>query len=297
MEIRSFAIVLAFATLGTSTLAQAQNTNPIVATNNEIGIAATGTLMNYQEHISPAPTYGSDIESGWMPGFAIHLSGMNNKLTPNLYFAINYNYASGSIAYHGSTSVEHLNTSDNATTNRVLARLGKGFVLSSNNMLTPYVAGGYQNWDRRLQGPGGYNEYYHAGLVGAGVLFQHAFSPRLVVGVDGQFLAVVGAGINVPGTVQVSGPFTVADTGFNGGFGTSGQERIKISADYAMSSQWHIFGGLNFTHFTYTGTKEYPFTETISYNGTPIIQSPGTVKEPPSSTNLFGMELGLAYSF
>ncbi|MHB8849783.1 MAG: hypothetical protein ACYC45_01575, partial [Acidithiobacillus ferriphilus] len=26
--------------------------NPIVAANNEIGLAATGTLMNYQEHFA-----------------------------------------------------------------------------------------------------------------------------------------------------------------------------------------------------------------------------------------------------
>lgn len=295
MKIRILA--LALTAMGLSTLAQAQSDNPIVAANNEIGIAATGTLMNYQEHISPAPTYGSDIESGWMPGFTVHLSGMNDKLTQNLYFSINYYYSSGGIAYHGSTPAEHLNTTDNATTNRVIARLGKGFFLSSNAMLTPYVAGGYQNWDRRLQGPGGYDEHYHSGLVGLGALFQYAVTPRFVVGVDGQFLAVVGGGIDVPGTVTSSGPYTVSDTGFSGGFGTSGQERIKISADYALSRNWHIFGGLNFTHFTYTGTKEYPSLETISYQGTPIVQIPGTVREPPSSTNLFGMELGLAYRF
>ena len=45
--------------------------NPIVVANNEVGIATTGTLMNYQEHITEVP---SDIESGWMPGFAVKYS-------------------------------------------------------------------------------------------------------------------------------------------------------------------------------------------------------------------------------
>ncbi|MHB8237047.1 MAG: hypothetical protein ACYDDD_06240 [Acidithiobacillus ferrivorans] len=49
--------------------------NPIIAVNNEVGIAATGTLMNYQEHITAVP---SDIESGWMPGFAVKYSLMGD---------------------------------------------------------------------------------------------------------------------------------------------------------------------------------------------------------------------------
>ena len=53
--------------------------NPIVVANNEVGIAATGTLMNYQEHITEVP---SDIESGWMPGFAVKYSLMSWNQSP-----------------------------------------------------------------------------------------------------------------------------------------------------------------------------------------------------------------------
>lgn len=75
--------------------------NPIVSANNEVGIAAVGTLMNYQEHL-PSP---SDTESGWMPGFEVKYSLMGNyfsSLPSNLYFAVHYQYNSSSISYKGA---------------------------------------------------------------------------------------------------------------------------------------------------------------------------------------------------
>lgn len=49
--------------------------NPIVVANNEAGIAATGTHMNYLENLSTSP---SDSETGWMPGFAVKYSLMGD---------------------------------------------------------------------------------------------------------------------------------------------------------------------------------------------------------------------------
>lgn len=251
--------------------------NSIVAANNEVGLAAVGTLMNYQEHITPGP---SDIESGWMPGFSMKYSLMGDyfkSMPSNLYFAVNYQFNSGNISYQGALQDKQpYDGTDSATTNRVLARLGKGFTLNHAMMLTPYIAGGYQSWNRHILGPYGYTEDYHSSLVGAGLMFQYAITPRLVSGVNVEGLAMIGGGMkphNVPGVPP----------GYLGSasFGTSGQEKIAADIDYRVYQSWHLYGGLSFTHFNYTGGN---------------LAVPGAF-EPLSSTNLFNMSAGLAYQF
>jgi hypothetical protein len=289
----SMAVALTFMALGFAAAAESQTTmgqsgdSAIVRANNEVGAGATGTLMNYQEHINPGP---SDIESGWMPGFDVKYSVMGDyfsSLPRNLYFAVHYQYASGGIAYHGA--IQRLagsipaDSTDNATTNRVVARLGEGFSLAPDMMLTPYLAGGYQDWSRNIaatsQAPES-GEFYSTGLVGAGALFQYAPTTRLVLGADAEAFATVGGGMTpttYPGNLLGSA-----------GFGTSGEERIALNADYRVIGSWHLYGGLNLTHFNYTGGA----LGTAQIRGLTL-----TGREPSSSTNLFGMDLGVAYAF
>ena len=267
-----------------SDMAQAAtSTNPILAANNEIGIAATGTLMNYQEYFSPAQTHGkSDAESGWMPGFAANYSLMGDYFPslPNLYFDVHYDYASGGLHYQGflqKPGLPNTQTTDNATTQRVLARLGIGFPMGQSALLTPYVAGGYQSWDRNLSAT--QKEHYQGKLIGAGLRYQYVPISRLVLSANVEGLAIIGGGTTPSGT-------PLADHLGNAPFETSGEEKIAINADYQLSGPWHVFGGLNFTHFNYTG----------GHLNSPLATQLGSF-EPPSSTNLLGMDLGLAYAF
>ncbi|MHB8237744.1 MAG: hypothetical protein ACYDDD_09795 [Acidithiobacillus ferrivorans] len=188
-----------------------------------------------------------------------------------MYFAIHYQFSSGSIAYKGSVGSTPYDGTDNATTNRATARLGKGFSLSNDMMLTPYVAGGYQSWNRDLQGPYGYIEDYHSGLIGAGVMFQYAINPRFVIGANLEGLAMIGGGMTPHIHNGILG---------SASFDTSGQEKIAADVDYRAYGQWHLYGGLSLTHFNYTGgLLKYGFFE------------------PSSSTNLLNMDAGIAYQF
>ncbi len=254
--------------------------NPIVSANNEVGIAAVGTLMNYQEHITPGP---SDIESGWMPGFEVKYSLMGNyfsSLPSNMYFAVHYQFNSGDISYQGAVQKQNklkpYDGTDSATTNRVIARVGKGFQLSNSMMLTTYIAGGYQDWNRHTLGPYGYTEDYSSGLIGAGAMFQYAATRRLVLTVNAEGLAMVGGGMTAHIDVLPGVPAGSAS------FGTSGQEKIAADVDYRISGLWHLYGGLNYTHFNYTGG---------------LLTSGLGGFEPSSSTNLFSMDAGIGYQF
>lgn len=270
-------------TLGSGMAQAATATNPIFAANNEIGVAATGTLMNYQEHFSPAQTHGkSDTESGWMPGFAINYSLMGDyfRSLPNLYFDVHYDYASGGLHYQGflqKPGLPNAQTTDNATTQRVLVRLGMGFPIGQSALLTPYVAGGYQSWNRNLSMI--QKEHYQGKLIGAGLRYQYTPLSRLVFSANVEGLAIIGGGMTPSGTPR-------ADQLGTASFETSGEEKIAVDMDYRLSGPWHVFGGLNFTHFNYTGGRL----------NSPLAIHLGSF-EPPSSTNLLGMDLGLAYAF
>lgn len=250
----------------------------ILKANNEIGIAATGTLMNYQEHITPGP---SDTESGWMPGFGVKYSLMQNLMgLNNAYVAIHFNRSAGNINYRGAVQTADgdvpVTATDKATIYNVTGRVGMGMALSNDMMVTPYVVGGYQHWNRDLIGPDGYTEDYGAGLVGLGAKFQYAPTSNLVLSATPEFMAIVGGGVkgNVAGVGRAK-------------FGTSGEEKLSLDADYAVAENVHIYGGLSYTHFNYTGGPA------------PVYGNPDIIaaQEPPSSTNHFGLQLGVAYNF
>lgn len=245
--------------------------NSIVVANNEAGVAATGTLMNYLEN---SPTSPSDSETGWMPGFSAKYSLMGDYFpaVENLYFSVNYQFSSGNIAYKGGYIGRPgvLDSTTGETTNRVVARIGKAFSLSRNIMLTPYIAGGYQGWNRKLSSSE--VEDYSAELAGIGAKLQYALNRRMVLGVGAEWLAILG-GSMTPHIAQLR------DLGV-ASFDVSGEEKVGFNADYRISGPFHIYGGVNYTHFNYTGG---------------LLN--GGFFEPSSTTNLLGMNLGLAYAF
>jgi hypothetical protein len=244
--------------------------NTILKANNEVGASVTESLFNYQENIARLP---ADTESGWNPGFAVNGSYMGKLFgIHDVYAETHFGYTSGNVAYMGSLSNGSVyNGTDNSTTYRVMGRLGKGCVLSRSSMITPYITGGVQHWNRNLTGPYGYTENYSAGLIGAGAKYQYALTSRLVVGANANVLAVID-GQMTPSIY--SGRLGSAQ------FATSGEENVGVTTDYRVSGPLHLFGGVHYTHFNYTGG--------------PL---KGGFVEPSSQTNQFNINAGVAYSF
>ncbi len=268
MRFNKTLIAVLAASAATFGVAHADTSNAIRALNNSVSLAATGTLMNYQEHINPGP---SDTESGWMPGFKIAGSYMDHQ---NIYLHLGYEYNSGNIHYDGANleTGAPAYTTDRATTQRLLGKVGYGFWLSRNMAITPYVAAGFQSWNRNLLITGGQEiEDYSSALIGAGALFQYHMMPRLTLAADAEVLAVTGGGMT---------PHITGITAPSANFGTSGEEKVGLDANYRIDGPVSLFTGLSFTHFNYTGGSMGPY-----------------FMEPSSSTNRFGMEAGVRYNF
>lgn len=272
---RSIAVATAILIASASGIASASNAvnSSILSADNNISAAFNDTNMNYQENITKVP---ADSETGFMPGFTLGTSFLGSVYgVNNLYADIHYTRDSGAIAYKGSLNTGAVyDTTDNSTTNRVVGRVGVAFPVASNVVLTPYVAGGYQEWNRNLTGQYGYSENYSSGLVGVGGLAQYSPMNRVVLTANANIEAIVGGGMT-PSNVPLYG-----NTLGSASFQTSGEENLGVSANYEFAPSWSVFAGLKYTHFTYTGGA-------LMHGAT----------EPSSATNLFGVTTGIAYNF
>jgi hypothetical protein len=244
----------------------------ILATENSVQLGIAGGFGTYEENVRP-----QDTEAGALFGFQAGLSALRpTSLSrfgwPDLYASIGYDFSAGYLTYSGNLAerpdVEY-SARDNSYFNAVVVRLGLGRAIAENAEIIPFIAGGYQNWYRNVAGPAGFNEFYQAGVLGAGLKIDVAATPLLVVSAAAEGLAVIGGSVVAP------------SQSFEGDFGTSAEERVSLDADYRLSDSWHAFAGLGVSHYAYSGSK------------------PGAtgLYEPLSTTLQVNSIVGLAYGF
>jgi len=160
-------------------IAHAQLRVPVIDLNNEFGIAAQGFMQSYSE-TGISRTF--DSESGTIPGFQVKASTMQNGFgIDNLYAGIRYQFDQGNVAYNGANLFTHapLKGTTNYSASDLGIELGKGFLLSENVLITPFVQGGWRDWRRALSAVQveDYTHYY----VGGGVRGDLGITPRLVL--------------------------------------------------------------------------------------------------------------------
>lgn len=240
--------------------------NAIIESNNQVGVQFVTTHFNYKEVYEGVLR---DTEKGWVPGIGVSLSLMKNWGIENLYLNARLSYQSGETEYKGS----YLNSNagygsvvdkSDADVLDLDFRLGKGFALKRDFMLTPFLGLGYHEWDRGVNE----GELYSHGYYGVGLLVQYSPTGKLVLSAD----AMIGKTFN--SYIDVAG----AD-GFAGDLGNSTIYKLGLGADYALSRRMHLTGGLEYTHFSYG--------ESAVYHG---------YFEPPSKTSNVTAKVGVGYT-
>ncbi len=258
--------------------------NTLRASDNEVGIAANGTLMNYQEAL-PSP---SDTESGWMPGFSFKLSGINPVRRSDaslLYFAVRYRFNQGGIHYQGFTlnTRQPVLTTDQSTQQQVSVRIGKGFLVGNRVLLVPYFLYRFQDWQRRLQANSliqASAERYETNSAGVGLMAQWTPAARWVL--TGTLAWAEGFNGTVKGTEGIlSQPVTL---------NPQATLQADLGMDYRFQGPWHLYGGISFTHYRNGGSPYF-----LGY--VPSAGAYGRFFEPASQTNLLSLDLGVAYHF
>ncbi len=272
------AVALGAALLGAGLLAAPARADdlPVVNVNNEVGIAFQNLWQWYTETSQGAEV---DRETGSIPGFDAKFSVMRDIWgISNVYAAVRYAYSSGTVTYNGALlSGQPYAGNSGATINDVEVELGKGFLINPNLLITPLIEGGYRDWQRDVQGPGGYNEDYSNGYLGVGVRGDLALNDRLVL------TGKLGLAATLSPSMTASGGALAAEgiPPTNYSLGNTGLVQVGIGADYLLADRIHLYGGLDYSHFGF---------------GSSAVNEYG-LYEPSSTTSDFTIRIGFAFGF
>jgi hypothetical protein len=255
-------------------VAHAQLRPPVINVNNEFGIAAQGFLQSYSETI-PAGTF--DSEHGTIPGLQVKATTMQDGFgIDNIYAGIRYQYDQGGVGYSGAnlfTKVPLKSTTD-YTVNDLGVELGKGFLLSENVLITPFVQGGWHDWRRALSAVQveDYTHYY----VGGGVRGDLGVTNRLVL------TGRLGVAETIsPSMTATASPGSGLPPRMTFALGSAPLYQAGMGADYQFYAQMHLYGGVDYSHFSYDASA----INSLGFN------------EPTSTTDEAVFRLGLALQF
>lgn len=262
--------------------------NDIVRANNQISVDFIETQVNYgPEIVSPnAAGIGPvgvplDGEKGTLPGVRVTGSAMGQiGSICNVYLSGSFSYTNGHTNYWASAGPTLTNV-DGARVDDFDFRLGKGFNVGPQGMITPFIGAGSRWWDRLLTGPFGYNEVYQHDYAGGGLLLQYALVPGLVLSADG----LIGRTFNASELSTLT-PGGAAGICVNCTFqlGASNIYKVGASVDYAITGHVHANAGIDYTHFEYGQSPVVPF-------------GGGAFLEPNSKTSDTTISVGLGYSW
>jgi len=254
--------------------------NAILRANNQVTLDFIYTYDKYgPEYISGvgAPL---DLEQGGVPGLSVTGSVMRDIAGfQNVYLWGRFSYMNGNTQYVGASgggAFGSLVNKDGATIWNWDFRIGKGFSVAPNVMLTPYFGIGSNAWNRLLIGAGGYNELYSHDYAGAGLLAQWSPAARWVLSAYG----LVGGAFNSKETsTDTPGGFPIPPWTFILGNNTT--YMAGASADYAFTEHWHANAGFDWTYFSYGQSAVNPFG----------------YLEPNSLTRYWTWSAGIGYSW
>jgi hypothetical protein len=243
----------------------------IAAAETNINLSVGFMHTNYSE----GPP---DSESGFTPGFGVGASVLVPSAFRNidLYSSLAYQFNAGNLNYNGHFLISGLPVAatDHAVFNNIEGRLGLGFPIAGGAAeAIPYIAGGYQSWNRNVENPGviGTDEFYSAGLAGGGIKLDIPITATIVASGSAEMLGIFGAQV------------TSDSLGVGFSMGNSAQERVSLGLDDALSGPLHLQASAALTHFNYAGSK--PSESTFG------------LYEPLSTTTQVGVNLGISYSF
>lgn len=250
--------------------------NPILIANTQVGLGLIVQRFDYNESTASIPHL--DSERGFVPGLQATVSAMAPVAdVSNVYVMGRFTWLNGRTEY---SAVAGPVTSDRsgADVRDVEVRFGKGFDIATSWMLTPYLGAGYRSWERngsnRL-GPFGYREIYQHGYVGAGLLLQWAATDRLVLSGSG----LLGTTLSPRMAASFNGGAAITPEDYT--LGSSTLTMAGLSADYAITPEWHANAGVDYLDFRYGAS---PVSATGYY-------------EPDSRTSNWSVKAGFGYSF
>lgn len=267
-------LIASLLTLASTGIAQANDT--LDAANNQVILNLQNTHQNYREYDDNKDFL--DGEMGFMPGIGIEVRHLDN----GVYLRGAADYNKGDTDYTGQLQD---GTKATATTGNKVINLNVqgGYLvnLGDNLLVGPYAELGYQKWDRTLDKDGQYytfEENYHHYYGGLGVKADYAAFKGMTLSSHAGYGRTFGAKMSLDD--EMIGKYNMA-------LGGKVRYNAGVEADYAMTENFHVRAGVDYTRFKY-GKSDLM----LDQNG-----SGATAFEPASTTEQVKYTLGLGMSF
>ena len=223
-------------------------TQNIIDSNNKFLITYVNKTLDYSGKLA--------TEKNAIPGYGYTVSIMKDLVLGNDYFRFQYQNNNGGA---GTQEVPVQIIENNI-------RIGKGYTMSENTMVSPYAQFGWYEWKRSLNPV----EIYDHNYMGPGIVLNYALTPTIVLKID-EFLGWThGANLEVVNA-------------FSAALGSSAINKLGVSLDYTVTDKVHANVGWEYTNFKYT-----PLAITVTG---------GETRNSIESTNLSALTAGLSYTF
>lgn len=263
---------LAVAALAFSAGASAQDA--IKNANNQLRFSwATGTDFDYKKTDADGLTSGEN--GGSQNGVSITFVNQRDWGTlTDMYFAANVSYLKGDTKYKGWMLAPGSSTwtsAEGKTDYKAVdfdVKVGKGFKISPQAQVTPYVNIGTRTWDRDSVSDGGYLEKHSNSFYGVGAMFQYAATANLVLSADAMFAKNTSSELD---WVTGGEKYSMKNKGTN---------QFGFGANYRLTKDVSLFA-------------DYRITETKFGAGSPFR---GYV-EPANKTKTQRLNVGVAVNF
>lgn len=225
--------------------------------HNNVSIGEGTLYQHYQEHIK-GQTF--DQESGWLSTF----DGSASYMSPRNHIFIegNIRYTKGNDSYTSRYIVSH--TGNNVVDGSL--KLGKGFQINSQLLVTPFITYGHRYWNRKLS----YTENYNMNFAGAGIEADYQVTPNLIVSGQGMGGSTFDNSLNTPGT-RVT---------YN--LGNEPIVQASLSANYRLLKNWYAFSRINYNYYRFGQSKVNARYQTF---------------EPNSTTQEASIDFGIRYTY
>jgi hypothetical protein len=252
--------------------------NPAIdAVNNQWTVSVGKQRMDYHEmdNSNVVPTRYLDSETGSQPWIGATFSKqLNIRSMENIFLKASVAFASGHTTYNGYLDdpghTPHRGKTDTTTFDTDF-KVGKGFLLGSHVQVTPYVSYGIHVWNRDMEehdkAHGSIETYSHS-AYSFGTMGQFAFTPDLVLNIDGSVGRTSGG--------RMHSNYTDDDYEL----GSRTVTTLDLGLTYLAGKNWTVNGGYRLCKF--------------SYGQSPAVNA---YIEPESTTKLQTIYLGVGHKF
>jgi hypothetical protein len=236
-----------------------------------------GFMYSYYDYKETLPPPGKSTESGWLPG--IYLS-YDRKKSSEIYVKLYGNITGGDLNFNGTTFAGSPASFDHSQFFfKFEGDVGYTVPISEKLLLIPYTGYGYRYWRRgeteAIAGGTFIKEVYTWSYVPVGIKVDYAIDDKWNIGGNAAIHFMFGGKMtSYFSEVNSALPDLEFDLGNKPGY------YFEIPVSYEFDKNWSI-----------TGTLWYEYSEIGKSN---VVSG---LYEPDSSTNQYGINLGVAYLF